>query len=666
MAPLILAVLVVLALLVIALAAGAGTALLLLGASAVNALAGSRSERPLGTPQQGARLGGAPAPDAEAPPLPPELDSLPDAIKKKILVNPEVRGLYPNPDFLPAIGASPELRALDEAISAGCVAEPSPYEQSKPGVVDGYAVRIFPRGWRIYKAFLGFLSEKQVRGFAEKNPDRPSWMGDKYLTYAIARTDWGSIVSFELKQDLVLLDYFHLANLEKLLAEIESLSAEFPRGRSARDVVRAIRIATGYGLTPAEHLKILAELYPGWRGLWFYTEPRLPLRTSLHCHHRRVEGLNPLGAVRDVHATDLSVFDVVLARHPGIDGLVRDSVLSQLDESGVFYHEEYLVKGSAQIAKLAFDYRDPVCWVNWNIRGFTPPKEGLHLEYSVKKFASSDRISPNSNFALARFYVENAPHLPPAADLPRPPLLFFYNVHSFASLNANVPEAATRRHIEQLIGRYASTVEIVSLAEVSLTRTKISGLLADAGFGHAVVVDNGARDHSSRLVVAAKTPLDLVAVVDTSVPAPAFTEGRVNPIDRKQVVFRTQSGMLGAAVHLEIGRRLVVNNETVNEERRKGNAAIRIGQLETLLKHPLDFIAGDFNFTLEDPEVGFLADRGFVPTHTGDQNSTPYNRVDLFFVRRGLLKGLGPASNILLKCNYSDHLPMVQSLPVAP
>lgn len=52
-----------------------------------------------------------------------------------------------------------------------------------------------------------------------------------------------------------------------------------------------------------------------------------------------------------------------------------------------------------------------------------------------------------------------------------------------------------------------------------------------------------------------------------------------------------------------------------------------------------------------------------MPANDDRENSTPYNRVDHFFVRRELAGSLPADSNVLLRCNFSDHLPMLQALP---
>jgi len=605
-------------------------------------------------------LGGA------EPPLPPELDDLPADIREMVALNHKARGLQENPEFLPAVGSPPALCEIDKAISAGCVKEPSLYAQSRADTVDGYAVRVFPKGWHIYKTFLGFVTEAQVTDFARKHPNRPSWCGDKYLTYAVARTDWGSIVSFRLEKDLVLLDYFNTANLERLVAEIDSLKGEFPSSRPAKDVITTLRNATGFGLEPADHIRALAKTYPSWSSVWYYTEPALPQNTATHCGPRLVEGLNPIGAVKDVHSTDLAIFDVVLARHPAIDGLVRDGIRSRLDESGVFYHEEYLVKGSAQTAKLRFDGDDPVCWTRWEFEGFTPPKKGLHLEYTVKKFSSSNRVAANYRFALAKFYsVNDTPlrDLPEARALPRRPHVLSYNVHGFVSLNADIPLGKTRGDVAGLLKRYAPAVEFVVLTEVETSGQKLRELLAAAGYPYHTSAPNGARDRSALIVVAAKRPLAGAKIIVTDSPAVQMARTVSRPIHRKQILFTTAEGLRGVALHLDIGLRYVANEEGTNEERRAANSVLRTTQLTTILEHRPDFLVGDFNFVLNDPERRFLEERGYVPANDDRENSTPYNRVDHFFVRRELAGSLPADGNVLLRCNFSDHLPMLQALP---
>jgi endonuclease/exonuclease/phosphatase family metal-dependent hydrolase len=641
------------------------------------ALAGRRA--PARSPARGgdsrAELEGLPAEleglPAELEGLPAELEGLPADIRKMVVLNPRARGLQADPEFLAAVGDPPALREIDRAISAGCVKEPSLYARSRAAVVDGYAVRVFPKGWHVYKTFLGFVEEEQTTRFAREHPDRPSWYGDKFLTYAIARSDWGTIVSFRLEEDLVLLDYFNTANLGRIVGElhdIELAGSGLKSPLSARDLVATLRRATGFGLEPADHVSALAHANQIWSSVWYYTDLLLPQNTAVHCEPRAVEGLNPVGVLKGVQTIDFAIFDNILVRHPAIDGIVREGIRSRLDESGAFHHEEYLLKGSALTSKTKFDRGDPVCWTNWAFKGFTPPASGLRLHYMISKFSSGLTISPNHQFSLAKFYIANdtpVRDLPGAGALPPRPHILAYNVHGFASLNADLPLEEMRSSIAALLVRYAPSVEIVALTEVSSANINaVNGILAAAGYVHIMSAPNGARDRSSLVVVAAKRPLAGAAKIVTDTPPPLRPRGAVKPIHRKQILFTTAGGLRGVALHLDIGRRYLAGMEGANDDRRAENSDLRIRQLTKVLEQQPDFLVGDFNFTLCDPESRFLEGRGYVPANSDHENSTPYNRVDHFFIRRELAGSL-PAGggNVLLHCNFSDHLPMLQALP---
>ena len=270
------------------------------------------------------------------------------------------------------------------------------------------------------------------------------------------------------------------------------------------------------------------------------------------------------------------------------------------------------------------------------------------------------RDDPQTREALTRFYAQNATaDLAATATEGLPPgdLLLFFNVHCFISLSARDPE--TRERVRDLLKSVSARTDIIAFAEVEGDTSRV----LPEEYRYIAVAPNGAQDHSSSLLVASRSPLEDVLVIDTSVGSSGRARGRVEPVDRSQILFRTPSGARGAIVHLEIGQRLVAGDNLANAGRRQLNSSLRIGQLEKILEHEVDFIAGDFNFTLSDPEAEFLRGRGFVPTHGGEENSTPYNRVDHCFVRQDILGRLPEKSNKLIHCNMSDHLPMAQTLP---
>jgi endonuclease/exonuclease/phosphatase family metal-dependent hydrolase len=290
---------------------------------------------------------------------------------------------------------------------------------------------------------------------------------------------------------------------------------------------------------------------------------------------------------------------------------------------------------------------------------------GGALALAAEADHASTRLPKSKGGAQSKreaFYSENAAGregpAPLPASLPSRPHLLAYNVHTFVDLQGR----ATLNEVGALLRAYSPAVEVVVLAEVLCSRAALAALLEGAGLPHFLAVANGMADDSLTLVVASRHPCGATRVDTTPPPEAGTSFPRVH---RQQVLFTTSGGLRGAAVHLEIGARLSHRAEdaATDAELRARNSAVRCAQLEKVLAHRPDFLAGDFNFKLDDPERWFLASRGYVPTNDGATNSTPYNRVDHVFVREALAAQFPFGSNALVRCNYSDHLPMLQALP---
>jgi endonuclease/exonuclease/phosphatase family metal-dependent hydrolase len=576
----------------------------------------------------------------------PDLADLPADIRKRVLVDFKDQGMCPDIDFLAAVGSPPALARIDRQIRSGCIKPPSLYEKSRPITVDGYACRKFPAGSHIYKMFHGAPTEEQLLDYNRKNLDRPSWCGDEYLTYMFACTHWGVIVAYRLDRDLILLDYFNVANLKKLMAEAVSTLGE----KRGRNIVNEIKLVTGVGVNPTQQIKALFNLYPHWPHVWYYTESKFPKATALHCRVREVPGLNPMGAIKGVHELDLHIFDSILSRHPSIDGLVRDGIRSKLDVNGIFYHEEYLIKGRTQLEKMRIDRKNPIHWTNWKLP-FTPPAKGILLTGWVTK---STTRTPNTKFAQIIYHIDNAGNIDDIK--PNPPQILSYNVHGFKSVEADSNPTQGLARVIELIERCNS--EAVALYEVSAGvnwRTALEQL----GYRHVISAWNGAKTGSALIVVASRHPLNAKVV--------ELPMGK-NLLHRSSIIFDCV-GVRIAAVHFEIGARyyrdsIAAENpvaQSKNESLRAENEALRIQQLERVLAQKPDLILGDFNFELGDPEAAWLEARGWRAVNDGKQKSTPYNRVDHCWVRLGL-NGYPLESNTLVPVNYSDHLPMLQRL----
>ena len=111
-------------------------------------------------------------------------------------------------------------------------------------------------------------------------------------------------------------------------------------------------------------------------------------------------------------------------------------------------------------------------------------------------------------------------------------------------------------------------------------------------------------------------------------------------------------------VHLNIGYHLKRNSEELNKLIMKFNSILRINQLKSILTQQPDIIMGYCNFERKSEEHLFLEKQGYSLLNSDNVNSTPYNRVDNVYSKVKNIK----SNNFLIKCNYSDHLPLFQEL----
>ena len=113
-------------------------------------------------------------------------------------------------------------------------------------------------------------------------------------------------------------------------------------------------------------------------------------------------------------------------------------------------------------------------------------------------------------------------------------------------------------------------------------------------------------------------------------------------------------GLTICGLHLEIGYRFHhITDSTARDAVKDQNVTDRIEELEQLLA--ADILIGDFNFNPNDPETTFLQEKGYIlgPDKTP---TTPFGvRTDMVFTR----PHIQIRKSHTVKCNYSDHLPVV-------
>ena len=345
-------------------------------------------------------------------------------------------------------------------------------------------------------------------------------------------------------------------------------------------------------------------------------------------------------------------------------------IKTSLDYGGKYYHEEIALKNNSIIEKCIFDNDDSLYWKNWEIKNLYN-YSGIQLNYSVTKFTSNN-LRSNENFALVKFYNDN--NLDPIVLDKKLKFILSFNVHMFINLNIKISYNENIENILNLINLYKDNLEIICFQEVvfnnKIISEKIITLIKEI-YPYVYFCENGSRNN--QLTVACKKKYNYQIInlkisnneekkyFNNLYNSEYFFKGALSKIMRNIIIINTEYGKI-ANIQLDYGLKNVKNtNNTINDNINKINSKLRILMLTKLLTYSPDIIIGDFNFTSDDPETKFLIKNKYYLVESTKTLSTPYNRVDYCFIKKNKINNKNN-KNILLKCNYSMHLPMFQSL----
>jgi endonuclease/exonuclease/phosphatase family metal-dependent hydrolase len=525
-----------------------------------------------------------------------------------------------------------------------CVDSKSLYDIGIKGQKEGFNVIILKKGTNIYKSFPGFPSEDDIIEYQSKN--MPSWLGNKYLILAICKTHWNSIVSYKLVDDIYLIDYFDDHNLKLLLSKINELDIHHQKKEHIKNIVR---LATGYNVSPSYQLKKINEHY-GWNELWEYTKQIFPISGNhAYCNSRNRGQLNPIGTLHSVHTIDTYLFNNIFSKMD-IDGIIREQILSKIDENGVFYHEELLIKGTSLNNKSIIDISDPLHWCNWDklINKIPDIRNGLPLKYYVGKFLGNTYKPVNDDFKLVNFYIKNNDYI----DIKKGKYVMTFNVHGFNSLCQR--DKPTHNKVLSLISSIDEIV-VFCIQEYSYSEY-FEDSLKKMGY-NIYRTENGSKAESSKnykSCILFGTLLHPVKFEEVK-----YISKNKNTIRNQIICYTNKITFIGA--HLEIGSRasnyIICDNEC--KEAKNVNSNERINQLEQLIDKKNVILMGDFNFTPDDVEYKYLLNKGFSSVCDETMKTTPHNRVDFIFtnINGGIL-----SDDIILKTNISDHLPVLKEM----
>jgi endonuclease/exonuclease/phosphatase family metal-dependent hydrolase len=233
-------------------------------------------------------------------------------------------------------------------------------------------------------------------------------------------------------------------------------------------------------------------------------------------------------------------------------------------------------------------------------------------------------------------------------------LICSYNIRCFINLNPDIDTKDNVNNILSLLKVVNPHILILEEFNDFQDRDNMISAFKKLGYTNMVIAKNGDEVEdtiiTSYVVVLSKDKINNVSIIDLTV----YNHWR-------QCIYFEYNNIKIIAVHLEIGERF--HHLNINSKERNNiidkNTKLRTKQLTTILKWNPDIIIGDFNFMPSDNEFTWLLNNGYS-YHEDYNNTTPFNRVDLAFVNDNCQYGINKVWTI--KCNYSDHLPVVYSI----
>jgi hypothetical protein len=545
------------------------------------------------------------------------MSSIPEHMRNKIILNPIVNAQPTNELFIKDTGSLPVFLDIEKEMSNGCIKGQSFWDSLEKTVIDGFNVAIIKKGMNIYKMFAGFVTWNHIEQHCRDNMGNPSWFSNKYTCYNLASIAWGSVVSFKVKKDIVLIDSFDEDNHKKLIHIMKNAGME--------DVADIYNMRMGYMYTHEQRIKEFMNSYSSYRSFWYYDKPVYSDRGHHFCNSRRPKNINPSHTYKGSHSTDVNIFRRILSKYKNIDGIIRPDSFSPIDDNGHILEEEYLIKCKSILDKTSFDYDDPISWTNWKLP-FVLPKEGCNLRGIVIKIMSvSSELHKNNRFRQVKYYINNT-----STDVP----VNFNKQIMFYDINKFVP---------------ITTPYITVLSDYDNIKY-VKRFIDEFGPNHISTEKN-----SSQLIAIGNPDiaLSIINIEATNISNNNMTiqrEAIRAVINERSYIFTT---LTPSGICLKIEKRDNVN---------KQDSSMRITQLHKIIQHTPDYIIGNMQFTCTSPEHEYMTKNGYTLTHNCDANSTPDGRTDLCFVKNSL-----PASttdsNFLVRINYSPHTPMLQKIP---
>lgn len=595
-----------------------------------------------------------------------EIDKLKisNTIKNKIFVNKTNEVGLPPSDFIKYIN-NDNIKELDDQLNHGCIKDKSLYEISEKKIVNGLKVCVL-NDINIYRTYLGFLNKEVQDEYVKNDLQKPIYFSNKYYCYALARTIWGGIHSFKIKKKITLIDMFDKDNVDKILYLADKY---IPNEDEKIIFKKMLKITSSLTLKDSimnynEHQKIKKDIN-------IYTLQ--DVNTFHYCKNNDTDLYYvPMTHINKINNKkvkyDYNVryifFKYILPHLKNINGMIYKQIPTIFLIGGRYFCEEILIDGNTFIHDLDFDTKDDICWVNY---GLKQNYRNIHLYFNIGNYFNllyQYNQLKNENFALFNYYKNNKLKVYTKIDKEKKYILS-YNLHMFKNMSNDIQQTENILNVLRFIKHYKNNVDIIFFQEFKLDKQLLDefmNFINEIGYTYSIFTSNG----GSNLVCFTKLKYKYTIIdntyqltkTDDTLLEKIYKYTGKNIIDlnmtRNQIILHYNNINI-CGVHLSIGVPLLYfDNEYID----KINNNIRIKQLKQIITHKPDMIIGDFNFTKHNNEHEFIS-RYYYHLNKDNDNSTPYNRVDHVYYNKNI-----DLENKLLICNYSDHLPLIQELPL--
>ena len=598
-----------------------------------------------------------------------ELKQLDKNIQDIIILNKEIDGPINN-DFYKYID-NKVIYDLEMNMRNKCINEKSIYEDSEKLIINGYNCIKIKQNYNIYKSFNGFITYNQFNKYLNSNITKPSWFASKYVTYIRSRFTWGGIVSYKLKEDIILIDYFDNNNLEKIYNEILKIKDN----RIKNFLKTELKYLTGYNISLKDQILHYYNKYK-WDKIWLYDKVLYPNKFShFYCNEDKIDDLNPVMKVKGTYLFDILLFDYVINKLNFIDGVIKKQIFSSLELCGLYNNEELLLKHHSQKNKIIYDNNNDLTWTNWKIKDLTNYK-GIEISLPNSHFLYNT-ISNNYNFNLIHFINNNYQSYNNLNNdfiikiNNKLDYILSYNVHSFIHINKHQDYDKNFNDILNLL-TINYNIKYLSLYEVSFKSKYYKQLfynhLNKNNFNTIISCVNGSVDDKTFIIFASKNNIKNYKIINMNEiydkikidEKILYLKEKISNIKRNNLVIELNNGIKICCLHLSIGIRYINLNydKELEDLIIDTNYKFRLNELKSLINYKPNIIIGDFNFTIFDKENKYLIDNNYINYNKDNNNTTPFNRVDhcYFKYNDNIYK------NDIIKCNYSDHLPILQPL----